>query len=825
MSKRAIGFFMVFIMVPMLFSGYNVFAAGENVEISGHKANDGNTIFIDEIFTLELTIQNNSGGNISKVWVSAEPSTSFTQSGRAYFIDSILAGGSVVAKLDIRYTGYSGSSDPSITININYLDGNGKPDSDSETLKISNVEKEITPGPTKTPSVTDTTKYKPVLELESSAIPEGRAGGIIRIPISLTNVSDYQAKEIKITPVLSEDNPFSIDQMVIYERIEKILSKQTGRVEFQFEIDKNAQSKTYVIPFNIEYKNVYGDSFDQQIPIRVKITNTSVPPQLVVREAKSSLDEIHEDQEFTVTFDVWNVGTISAENVTVDLERNDNFYILDNFTKHYIPELKGIQNREITYTLKTKKEMESGTYPITIILKGKDMNPEEYTMYVNVLGTEDEEEEEEKDDINIVTENITTPQGVVMAEQPFTVSFNIKNIGTTKADTIKLTVDGGDKILPQSLNMMIFSDVEPGESIPVAFSFMAAKDSESKTYPIKAVIEYTNNGETIRKEQYMGVLIESPEEDEDEEDDKTLNTVPKIIISEYSMDPAMVNAGENFTLYMKFLNTSKIKAVQNMKITLVISERSEETGSVFTPVQSSNTFYIDYLAPGETSDKEMVMYTIPDAKAKTYEVKAVFEYEYEEDNQLRTNNMEDLFGIPVVQPAKLETTDVIVSEPAIVGEPVYIMSEFYNMGKVSLSNLMVKVEGEFDTRESNYFVGNFEIGSSDYYEGAITLLTPGETKGILVYTFEDSTGKSHRIEKEFTVNAMEAAPVMNPDFPIGPGMGGPGMKDPGMEDNGGSKFPIIPVAIGAGVVILIIVFIIVMKRRKKRKEMMWDEDI
>jgi hypothetical protein len=595
MSKRAIGFFMVFIMMSMVFSGFNVFAAGGNVSIE-HKANDGNTIFIDDIFTLELTIQNNSGGDISKVWVSAEPSTSFTQSGGAYFIDSISAGDSGVAELDIRYTGYSGSSYPSITININYLDGNGKPDSDSETLTISNVEKEITPGPTKTPSVTDTTKYKPVLELESSAIPEGRAGGIIRIPISLTNVSDYQAKEIKITPVLSEDNPFSIDQMVIYERIEKILSKQTGRVEFQFEIDKNAQSKTYVIPFNIEYKNVYGDSFDQQIPIRVKITNTSVPPQLVVREAKSSLDEIHEDQEFTVTFDVWNVGTISAENVTVDLERNDNFYILDNFTKHYIPELKGIQNREITYTLKTKKEMESGTYPITIILKGKDMNPEEYTMYVNVLGTEDEEEEEEKDDINIVTENITTPQGVVMAEQPFTVSFNIKNIGTTKADTIKLTVDGGDKILPQSLNMMIFSDVEPGESIPVAFSFMAAKDSESKTYPIKAVIEYTNNGETIRKEQYMGVLIESPEEDEDEEDDKTLNTVPKIIISEYSMDPAMVNAGENFTLYMKFLNTSKIKAVQNMKITLVISERSEETGSVFTPVQSSNTFYIDYLA-------------------------------------------------------------------------------------------------------------------------------------------------------------------------------------------------------------------------------------
>ena len=83
----------------------------------------------------------------------------------------------------------------------------------------------------------------------------------------------------------------------------------------------------------------------------------------------------------------------------------------------------------------------------------------------------------------------------------------------------------------------------------------------------------------------------------------------------------------------------------------------------------------------------MVMYTIPDAQAKTYVVKALFEYEYEEDEQLKTNNMEDLFGIPVIQSAKLEVTDVIVSEPAFVGEPVYVSSEFYNTGRVKLSNL------------------------------------------------------------------------------------------------------------------------------------------
>jgi hypothetical protein len=380
-------------------------------------------------------------------------------------------------------------------------------------------------------------------------------------------------------------------------------------------------------------------------------------------------------------------------------------------------------------------------------------------------------------------------------------------------------VETDDKILPQSLNVMIINKIEAGESVPVAFSFITGKDSESRSYPIKAVIEYKNGDESVKKEQYMGVLVESTEQK------TTLNTVPKIIISEYSTEPGMVNAGENFTLKMKFLNTSKLKSVQNMKITLVVDEGSEETGSVFTPVQSSNTFYIDNLEPGEFSEKEMVMYTIPDAKAKTYVVKALFEYEYEEQDQIKQFNMQDVFGIPVVQPAKLETTDVIVSEPAFVGEPVYLTAEFYNMGKVTLSNLMIKAEGDFDTKESNYFVGNFEMGRSDYYEAPVTPLMPGELHGVLVFTFEDAAGQSHRIEREFTINAMESMPVMNPDFPGGGMMPGMNGEFPGMDGPQKSGFPVVPVAIGGGVVVLIVVLIIILKKRKKKKEMMFDEDI
>lgn len=90
--------------------------------------------------------------------------------------------------------------------------------------------------------------------------------------------------------------------------------------------------------------------------------------------------------------------------------------------------------------------------------------------------------------------------------------MDVKNTGSTAAENVKIMVETDDKILPQSLNVMIINKIEAGESVPVAFSFITAKDSESRSYPIKAVIEYKNGEESVKKEQYMGVLVECTEE-------------------------------------------------------------------------------------------------------------------------------------------------------------------------------------------------------------------------------------------------------------------------------------------------------------------------
>jgi hypothetical protein len=812
-KKIRVIFLIVVMLVTMVFGSNTVFAEGGGVTIGDCVANDERDIQINQRFNLTFKVLNNESEAIEDVVIKITENNSFVLVNEEV-IDKIEAGVDAPGTIKLLYTG---RADTDVTLNISYK-VDGKTEKDTHPCSITNIVPDEDSGGGDGGggggNPINKADFKPILEITSDDLPEGKAGGTITIPLTLSNIAKYEAREIRITPTLPQ-GVFMVEQMTVYKTLDRIRAEKSSVVEFKFEIDKYARADIYSIPLTITYKNVYGVEFSELKSIYIKIINENLPPQLVVREGRTNPSIVESGENFSLSFDVWNMGTIEAKNVTVDIEPGDSFFILDNVTKQYLFELKGLNDRKISYSLKAKKDLESGTYPVTIILEHDEAAKTSYTLYVTVEGEEEEEEEEK---IDIITENVKTPLEAVETQTPFDISFDVKNIGLTEAKDVKITVDAGDMILPKSLNVLTINTLQPDESMPVSFSFIASKDCENRSYPIKAVIEYKNGDEQVRKEQYMGVLIESEEEKKD-----ILNTVPKIIISEYSSDPGMVKAGENFTLNMEFLNTSKVKSIQNMKITLVVDEGSKETGgSVFTPVQSSNTFYIDKLEPGQTSKKEMVMYTIPDAQAKTYVVKALFEYEYEEDEQLKTNNMEDLFGIPVIQSAKLEVTDVIVSEPAFVGEPVYVSSEFYNTGRVKLSNLMIRVEGDFDTRESNYFVGNFEIGNADYYDASITPLQPGETKGLLVYTFEDAAGEEHRIETEFTVNAMEAEPVMNPFpndmFPDNPGM------YPGMEEQT-SKFPLIPVIIGGVVLVGVIVLIIVLKRRKKRKELMLDEDI
>jgi hypothetical protein len=286
------------------------------------------------------------------------------------------------------------------------------------------------------------------------------------------------------------------------------------------------------------------------------------------------------------------------------------------------------------------------------------------------------------------------------------------------------------------------------------------------------------------------------------------SSIPKIIIDQYSFNPHIVKAGENFDLNVSFLNTNRSKAVQNIKVFLTVDEETQKSGSVFTPVNSSNTFYIDYITPKSRVEKDIVMYTVPDAGPKTYTIRVNLEYEDLDGNQY---NPVEFIGIPVVQQTKLETTDINLPPEAFVGEMIPISFELYNMGKVTLNNLMIRMEGNFQTEDANYFVGNFDAGNTEYYETMITPTEPGLLEGNIILSYEDSNGETVEITKNFSLNVMEAPTEEFP--PEGP--------NPEMNRKGGIKKILSWVILIA--VMAATVFIIVRKKIIKRRGIDLDE--
>ncbi|WP_300408469.1 hypothetical protein [Lagierella sp.] len=283
---------------------------------------------------------------------------------------------------------------------------------------------------------------------------------------------------------------------------------------------------------------------------------------------------------------------------------------------------------------------------------------------------------------------------------------------------------------------------------------------------------------------------------------------PKLIIDNYSLNPKMVEAGKEFTLNMSFFNTNSSYSVRNIKISLNNETSGSGTngetvgGSVFIPVGSSNTFYINRIAPGRSVSKSMKMSVVPNAQAQNYVITANFEYEDKEGNEFTAS---EIIGIPVVQQAKVSFGEV-TTNPGMAGEPATVDMDFFNTGKDTLSNFMVQVQGDGFSLDgsSNYFVGNFAPGASDHFSTTIIPTESGTINGKVLVTYEDSTGQSHTEEKPFN---MEAS-TMDESTEVPPEM------EEGNSTNSLGKLPIIL----GGLIILGIIIGIIYKKKKDAKK-------
>jgi len=220
-----------------------------------------------------------------------------------------------------------------------------------------------------------------------------------------------------------------------------------------------------------------------------------------------------------------------------------------------------------------------------------------------------------------------------------------------------------------------------------------------------------SNNNSYGSTETLGLAVEREPED-------VSSGTPRVLINRYTLSEENIYGGDNVTLSLSIMNTH-LRPVSNIKVSLVVSQvegGSGGSGTVFSPINSSNSFFISQI-PGQTAREHRIdLFVDPNAEAKTYIVPVVIEYEDEFGESYVVNEM---VNIPVTQESKLQILDIEIPRQAFVGQPLFISAEFVNVGKVNLGNFIVMMEGDFHKEQSTYYVGNLQIGASDYYQGMI----------------------------------------------------------------------------------------------------------
>ena len=599
-------------------------------------------------------------------------------------------------------------------------------------------------------------------------------------------------------------------------------------VEVRVRIPQSAEAGTYKISvtgktrIDGEIVKVSGEAYvrvngGSKNKAQLKITRVDVLPEA----------NIVPGSYVAFGYEIENISDVLAKNVELNISglAAAGLSVKGGTTTQKVKAIEAGKKIYLYYEMNVAKTAKFGSYEIKTDLSyesefNKEPIKEETTAFINIGG-------DASQDSQLIIQDLKFPSATLGVNKTFDVSFKIRNQGQSIAKRIRASAKSDDPsgVVSRTVSDILVRDLAPGEEETVSYKFFTTKGGSTKNYPINIKIEYlddfTEGKEPKTVEQIVGVFLNNPENVGDGKDAK--KSTPKLIIDRYEFEPKLPLAGNEFEMNLSFYNTNAKKAVKNIKIDLTSQDTSKSDSntagsSVFTPVDSSNTFYIGRIAPSGKVEKTIKMFVVPDATAKTYNITANFEYEDDENNEYKSS---ENIGVPVYQESKLDIDPINYQTNAMVGDNIPITANFYNTGKVTLYNFKVTLTADNATvNNGTYYIGNFNSGGQDVYEGSIMPNEPGEIKGKLKFTYEDSTGEVKEKEEDINITVEEAPPV---DENAGPD--GMPMPDGAMGEAPWYKKPlfIIPVAL---VILGAIGFVVFkkLKNKKKEKDLKIDED-
>ena len=743
----------------------------------------------------------------------------------------------------------------------------------------------------------------------SAKFPVANAGQKYVFEIPVKNTGKQAAKDITVTidPGSADTFPFEYDRYAFTARMAELSINAVRDARFEVRVLPTAKDGPHTIKINFSGRTVLGvgslSESSETIVINVKNTNT--PPKLTLERislsadaapasvqnnvnegsasvqnevigsaagARRTIDSITPGENFYLSVYIKNSGSLPAKNIALTIKglKADGISTNNSPAVLYIKQLNGSADSAQTFELTCAKGMAGDRTEMSLGITFNDETGKEYSGDSQIfIPLEQSLNKSAYSGFELV--NISSPSGSLTEDANFRISFSILNTGDVPMEDVKLTCAAGSEFIGKSLNTRMLKPIPAGESVPVFFDFGVSKNYSSGNFPISFTVEYTpgdpdgknagtTGGSTVARHsatQYVGIQLYKPEVTTTTTTTESTTTtgkdpVPKIIISNYEYMPAEAKAGQTVDITLTFFNTSMTQTVQNIKIQLDsdtenASGYSSASSGVFTPVEGSNSFYIEEIFARQEVSKSIKLMIKGDAEAKSYQLYSIIEYEDSKANAITTK---ESISIPVTQVTKVTIGDIMLSSPSVfMYQPFSASYTFINMGKSTLYNVMASIEGPFTSQAQGYYAGNMQPGAQDYYDASLIPESGGEQIGFAVIKYEDAQGSVHEERMEFPFSAMEMPDYGDAGMDGGGMVGYPGGFEemPTVNPEGGgegfsglvsnlwqnvqnlaiqgidivrrfvAEDPWLAAALAAGILILIIIIVSLVRRAKHKR--------
>lgn len=397
-------------------------------------------------------------------------------------------------------------------------------------------------------------------------------------------------------------------------------------------------------------------------------------------------------------------------------------------------------------------------------------------------------------------------------------------------------------------------ELNAGDSGSVKFNFTQRDDAGDKTYRLTfAVTAENESGEKVYDDKVTYSVNTSAKPESQKEDSKSDNSgqsaggsndggnidayaggvdngdavysgggggeasgngsVPRVIVTGFTTNPADVKAGSDFTLTLHLKNTSKSSRVGNMLFELEApTEGSDEqtTAPAFLPSSGSNSIYLDGIAANGTADISIDLNAKADLVQKPYSINVSMKYEDANASQIEASSS---ISIPVKQDARFEFSEFeITPESIAIGEEANVSCNLYNLGRIKLYNAKAIFEGE-DIKKNETFLGNLEPGSSTSIDVMLEGIqaTQGDGQVKMTLSYEDEAGTVSTTEQTFNLTVTEATDDA--------------VVDEMPEENAAGGLPIIPIIIVILIIAGIVAAVVIKKKKKSQKLAEEEEDL